>query len=144
MDDQLDDEEFFGGLYSEPRDKTIYNLGDLKFEWIKEDDVSYTVRVCENFHIKTNIQKVRASMDRLLEDNNKPDIMKWLETYNELEIFCDAAAQAGRDVIDFDVEMTEILDAVWILLENEAEEDENEEFNIGNDEEGPEYYQERL
>mgnify|MGYP003323624576 CR=1 FL=1 len=70
MNDQTDDEEFFADLYSEPRDKTIYNLGDLKFEWIEEDDVSYTVRVCENFHIKTNIQKVRASMDRLLEDKS--------------------------------------------------------------------------
>ena len=132
-----EDDEFFGDLFSEPRDKTIYNLGDLKFEWLDEEDVSYTVRVCENFHIKTNIKRVRDSMDRLLEDNDKPDILKWSEANRELEMFCDAAAQAGRDVIDFDMEMTEILDAVWKLLE-----DENDEFNIGDGEEGPEYYQE--
>ena len=128
----------------EPRDKSIYNLGDLKFEWIREEDVSYTVRVCENFHIKTSIQRVRTSMEKLLEDNDKPDITKWSEANRELEIYCDAAAQAGRDVIDFDMEMSEILDAVWDLLEDEAREDDNDEFNVGEGEDGPEYYLENM
>ena len=166
------DVDLFEDLFDEPRDMSIYNLGDLKFEWIDEEDIEYTVRVQQNFHYKTSIKQVKASLDRLVEDNDKPDIMKWLEASNELEIFCSAAAEAGRDVIDFDVEATEVLDAVWELLEygdNDGEnanhevnedddynnnDDNNEdmeeyddvdnEFNVGDGEEGPEYYKERI
>ena len=95
-------------------------------------------------------------MRNLLEDNDKPDIMKWLETSHELDTFCDAAVRAGRDVIDFDMEVREILDAVWTLIEyNEDQADEEERgddgddedleyLNLGEGEEGPEYYQVRL
>ena len=75
---------------------------------------------------------------------------------HELEVFCEAAVEAGRDVIDFDIEVREVLDAVWTLMEEnengngqgqgEAERDEEnmELFNIGAGEDGPEYYQARL
>ena len=164
------DADLFEDLFNEPRDMNIYNLGDLKFEWIEEEDIEYSVRVHQNFHYKTSIRQVKASIDRVLEDNDEPDIMKWLEASNELEIFCNAAAEAGRDVIDFDIEATEILDAVWKILEygnndevnddngnveedngeddnNEDmnnDEEEDEEFNVDDDEEGPEYYKERM
>ena len=131
-------------------------LGELKYEWIEEEEVAYVVRVHSNFHIKTSIEQVKASLDRLLEDNDKPDIMKWLEASNELEIFCEAAAQAGRDVIEFDIKATEILDVVWEILEDNENRNEDggddeddddsreEEFSVENDENGPEYYQNRL
>ena len=82
--------------------------------------------------------------------------MKWLETSHELEVFCEAAMAAGRDVIDFDIEVREVLDAVWALIEEnengndqEEEEAEGEEenlelINLGEGEDGPEYYQIRL
>ena len=162
------DADLFEDLFNEPRNEDIYNMGDLEFEWLDEEDIEYCVRVHHDFHYRTSIRQVRASIDRVLEDNTEPDIMKWLEASNELEIFCNAAAEAGRDVIDFDIEATEILDAVWKIMEdnsndhgndgdngdnnNDEEDDENlddndeddEEFDVEDDNEGPEYYKERM
>ena len=166
------DADLFEDLFDEPRDFEIYNMGDLEFEWMEEEEIEYCVRVHQNFHYRTSIRQVKASIDRVLEDNTNPDIMKWLEASNELEIFCNAAAEAGRDVIDFDIEATEILDAVWKIMEdnsndvgnndNDAEENDNnnddednnedneedgendEEFNVEDDNEGPEYYKARM
>ena len=141
----------------ERRDEGIYNIEDhLRYDWLEETDVIYLVERWTGEYEKITIERVKESLRNLLEDNNKPDIMKWLETSHELEVFCDAAVMAGRDVIDFDIEVREILDAVWILMENnENQEDEEEEVNDGEDdelehlmlgegEEGPEYYQVRL
>ena len=155
-----DDQDLFEDLYREPRDVTIYNMEDLRYDWIEENDVEYSVRVQHDFHYNTSIHQVRNSINELLEDNDKPDLMKWLEASRQLEVFCAAAAEAGRDVIDFDMEMTEILDQVWDMMEHEVneeneendyadddngDEDEREdEFNVGNGDEGPEYYNARM
>ena len=141
----------------EERDEGIYNIEDhLRYDWLEEDDVIYLVERWTGEYEKITIERVKESLRNLLEDNNKPDIMKWLETSHELEVFCDAAVMAGRDVIDFDVEVREILDAVWILMEdnenhvdeeevgNDGEDDELEHLILGEGEEGPEYYQVRL
>ena len=155
-----DDQDLFEDLYEEPRDMTIYNMEDMRYDWIDETDVEYSVRVQSDFHYNTSINQVKNSINELLEDNDKPDLMKWLEASSQLEVFCAAAAEAGRDVIDFDMEMTEILDQVWDMMEQEVneeneendyadddngDEDEHEdEFNVGNGDEGPEYYNVRM
>ena len=155
-----DDRDLFEDLYDEPRDVTIYNMEDLRYDWIEENDIEYSVRVQHDFHYNTSIHQVKNSINELLEDNDKPDLMKWLEASRQLEVFCAAAAEAGRDVIDFDMEMTEILDQVWDMMEHEVneenidndyadddngDEDEHEdEFNVGNGDEGPEYYNVRM
>ena len=155
-----DDRDLFEDLYDEPRDVTIYNMDDLRYDWIEENDIEYSVRVQHDFHYNTSIHQVKNSINELLEDNDKPDLMKWLEASRQLEVFCAAAAEAGRDVIDFDMEMTEILDQVWDMMEHEVneeteendyadddngDEDEHEdEFNVGNGDEGPEYYNVRM
>ena len=118
-----DDQDLFEDLYKEPRDITIYNMENLRYDWIEENDVEYSVRVQNDFHYNTSIHQVKNSINELLEDNDKPDLMKWLEASRQLEVFCAAAAEAGRDVIDFDMEMTEILDQVWDMMEH----DDNEE-----------------
>ena len=112
MERSEDDQDLFEDMYEEPRDMTIYNMEELRYDWIEENDVEYSVRVRSDFHYNTSIHQVRESVHELLEDNDKPDLMKWIEASRQLEVFCYAAAEAGRDVIDFDIEMTEILDAV--------------------------------
>ena len=124
--------------------------------WLAEEDVVYIVERWTGGYDTTWIGRVKESLRNLLEDNEDPDVMKWLETSHELEVFCEAALEAGRDVMDFDEEVREILDAVWILMEfnedgvgNGEEEDDGEDEDLerlvlGDGEEGPEYYQVRL
>ena len=150
-EDVLEEEE------SEERDQNIYDIGDhLRFDWLEEEDVIYLVERWTGGYDKTWIGKVKESLRKLLEDNEEPDIMKWLEASHELEVFCEAAVEAGRDVIDFDIEVREILDAVWTLLEfnednvgdedgeDHGEDEDLERLILGEGEDGPEYYQMRL
>ena len=156
MNEIEEDRSVYEDSETEQRDVDIYDIGDLRYDWIEEEDVIYIERGYTGDHKRTSIWRVKASMEELLEDNDKPDIMKWLEVSHELEVFCEAAVAAGRDVIDFDIEVREILDAVWILIEDNENENVQEEeeangdegdlesINLGEGEDGPEYYRFRF
>ena len=141
----------------EESEQGISNTGNSQGVcWLTEEDVVYIVERWTGGYDTTWIGRVKESLRNLLEDNEDPDVMKWLETSHELEVFCEAALEAGRDVIDFDEEVREILDAVWILMEfnedgvrygeeeDDGEDEDLERLVLGEGEEGPEYYQVRL
>ena len=109
--EMLDDSE------TEQRDSDIYDIGELRFDWLDEEDVIYIVQGYTGDYERTSIGRVKTCLDRLLEDNEKPDLLKWLEVSHELEVFCEAAVEAGRDVIDFDVETREALHRISESLE---------------------------
>ena len=126
--------EMFYDSEMEQRDSDIDDMRDLRFDWLDEEDVVYIVQGYMGDYERTSIGRVKRSLERLLEDNDRPDIMKWLEVSHELEVFCEAAVEAGRDVIDFDTEVREVLDAVWTLME------ENESTQASQPKEGYFFY----
>ena len=66
MNDLEEGREMFDDSEMEQRDSDIYDIGELRFDWLDEEDVIYIVQGYTGDYERTSIGRVKTSLDRLL------------------------------------------------------------------------------